>query len=94
MVINHRLGTIRNSPFLPSGLNGCRQGRQGQTGQGVVLLAFTSLLTHEHNISGWTVTKKTKKYKKPLAIPKNFMYTYKCCGMIAMKREVAFGENQ
>ena len=27
VVINHRLGAIRNSPFLPSGLNRCRQGK-------------------------------------------------------------------
>ena len=37
-----------------------------------------------------------KKYnfsKKPLAIRENTMYTNPCCGMIAMKREVAANGN-
>ena len=30
-----------------------------------------------------------EKSKKVLAFPENIMYTNNCCGMIAMKREVA-----
>ena len=33
--------------------------------------------------------KKIKKYKKVLETYGNIMYTIYCCGMIAMKREVA-----
>ena len=35
------------------------------------------------------ITKKIQKVKKVLAFLENFVYTLKCCGMIAMKREVA-----
>lgn len=35
------------------------------------------------------VSKKIHFFKKSLAMPINSMYTNPCCGMIAVKREVA-----
>lgn len=35
------------------------------------------------------VSKKIQFFKKSLAMPINSMYTNPCCGMIAVKREVA-----
>ena len=35
--------------------------------------------------------KFVKNIEKTLAISKTILYTFKCCGMIALKREVATG---
>lgn len=52
--------------------------------------------THKNTVADLCKTAKKKLYqkkynflKKSLAMPINSMYTNPCCGMIAVKREVA-----